>query len=89
MDGPRKLFIFSASKGNTKIMSGAQGEAQRKHTGRCIDCGAVLQLYKLDLKKGRRMLVCSRCGLYHFYKKDFLGKWKLLQASKVDDMWTP
>jgi DNA-directed RNA polymerase subunit RPC12/RpoP len=62
-------------------------EERRKHTGRCIDCGEDLELYMLDLKKGRRVLQCNRCGLYHFYKKDMLGKWKVVKASKIPDLW--
>lgn len=59
------------------------GDEQRKHTGVCIDCGSGLELYMLDLKRARRTLVCPRCGLYHFYKKDVLGKWKLTKAAKI------
>ena len=67
-------------------MSGGLGvEGQRKHTGLCIDCGSGLELYMLDLKRGRRTLQCPRCGLYHFYKKDVLGKWKLTKAAKIPD----
>jgi hypothetical protein len=69
-------------------MAGIFGEEeQRKHRGTCIDCGNVLELYMLDLKKGRRILQCTRCGLYHFYTKDLFGKWKLAKAAKVPDMW--
>jgi len=25
--------------------------------------------------------------LYHFYKKDFFGHWKLIKAGKVSDLW--
>lgn len=62
-------------------------ETQRKHKGQCIDCGEVLELYMLDLKQGRRILQCTQCGLYHFYKKDLLGKWRLVKAAKVPDLW--
>lgn len=69
-------------------MTDAPGNSEpRRHTGKCIDCGEIIDLYMLDLKKGKRILQCSRCGLYHFYKKDLLGKWKLIQASKVPDLW--
>jgi len=62
-------------------------ETRRKHTGQCLDCGKALELYMLDLKKSRRVLHCVSCGLYHFYKKDFFGKWKLARAAKVPDLW--
>jgi len=69
-------------------MADASGEGEsRKYTGKCIDCGEILDLYMLDLKKGRRILQCTRCGLYHFYQKDFLRKWRLAKASKVPDLW--
>jgi len=69
------------------IVSGVFGEEERRrHTGVCIDCGGALELYMLDLKKGRRILQCPRCGLYHYYKKDMLGKWKLAKAAKIPDM---
>ena len=64
------------------------GEERRKHTGTCIDCGNELELYMLDLKKGRRVLQCTQCGLYHFYKKDMLGKWKVVKAAKIPDLWS-
>ncbi len=70
------------------FMSGIFGEDEkRKHTGHCIDCGNSLDLYMLDLKKNRRILQCTRCGLYHFYTKDILGKWKVIKAAKVPDLW--
>jgi len=63
------------------------GEERRKHTGNCIDCGEILELYMLDLKKRRRILQCTKCGLYHFHTKDMLGKWKLVKAAKIPDLW--
>ncbi len=70
------------------FIAGVFGEAEkRKHKGVCIDCGEVLELYMLDLKKRRRILQCTHCGLYHFYKKDMLGKWKVVKAAKVPDLW--
>lgn len=70
------------------MAGGVFGEAERRrHQGVCIDCGEVLELYMLDLKKGRRVLQCTRCGLYHFYRKDLFGKWKLVKAAKIPDLW--
>lgn len=59
----------------------------KRYGGKCIDCGSPLELFELDLAKGRRVMQCTRCGLYHFYKKDFFGKWKLVKAGKVSDLW--
>jgi transcription elongation factor Elf1 len=68
------------------MVSGFSGDEQRKHHGRCIDCGEVLELYMLDLKKNKRILQCRNCGLFHTYSKDLLGKWKLLKVTKVSDL---
>jgi len=68
------------------MASGFSGEEQRKHRGKCIDCGMALELYMVDLKKNKRILQCRRCGLFHSYSKDFLGKWKLAKAAKVLDL---
>ena len=63
-------------------------EANKTYTGNCVDCDAGLQLYEVDFNKGRRIMQCTRCGLYHFYKRNFVGKWKLVKASRVSDLWT-
>lgn len=69
------------------LLTSSGEEGERRHRGNCIDCGEVLVLYMLDLKKRRRVLQCTRCDLYHFYKKDLFGKWKLIKAGKVSDLW--
>ncbi|MEM3730923.1 MAG: hypothetical protein QW667_01900 [Candidatus Bathyarchaeia archaeon] len=63
------------------------GEAEKTFTGNCVDCGSALQLYEIDFEKGRRIMQCTQCGLYHFYKKDIFGKWKLVKAGRVADLW--
>jgi len=63
----------------------AQGD--RAYTGVCVDCGSPLVLYEIDFEKNRRIMQCTRCGLYHFYKKDFFGKWKLVKVGRVSDLW--
>ena len=55
---------------------------ERRHTGKCYDCSGSLELVELDMQKGTKVMKCQNCGLYHYYKKDFLGKWKLLKVSK-------
>jgi len=62
-------------------------EADRTYGGECVDCGSPLVLYEADFEKNRQILQCTRCGLYHFYRKDFLGKWKLVKAGRVSDLW--
>jgi DNA-directed RNA polymerase subunit RPC12/RpoP len=59
----------------------------QKAQDKCVECGADLKLYEIDYEKNRRVLQCPRCGLFHFYKKDFLGRWKLVKAGRVSDLW--
>lgn len=59
-------------------------EIGRKHTGECFDCGGSLELVEFDAEKGTKIMKCLNCGLLHYYKKDFLGSWKLLKAKKTD-----
>jgi hypothetical protein len=60
-------------------------ERMKKHTGKCFDCGGTTELVEFDAKKGRRIMMCQQCGLYHFEKQELLGGWKLLKASKRPD----
>jgi DNA-directed RNA polymerase subunit RPC12/RpoP len=53
-----------------------------KKSDKCIDCEGPLELIELDLRKGTKTTKCQSCGLYHFYKKEFLSGWKLLKATK-------
>jgi DNA-directed RNA polymerase subunit RPC12/RpoP len=62
-------------------------EREKTYTGKCIDCGSSLELYEIDFKGEQRIMQCTHCGLYHFYKKDFFGRWKLVKASRVSDLW--
>jgi hypothetical protein len=83
--------MLISRRGNSVLsaafMASAFGEEERrKHTGTCVDCGNALDLYMLDLKRGRRVLQCLRCGLYHYYAKDMFGKWKLTKAAKIPDL---
>ena len=57
-------------------------ETARKHTGKCYDCGGPLELFEMNLKKSTKIMLCQNCGLYHFYKKDFVGTFKLTKVSK-------
>jgi len=54
---------------------------------KCVACQASLELYEIEFDKNRRVLQCTACGLYHFYKRNFLGKWKLLRAGRISDFW--
>jgi hypothetical protein len=60
-------------------------ETERKHTGKCFDCDGSMELVEFDLQKGTKIMKCQRCGLLHHYKKDLLGKWKLLKVTKNPD----
>jgi len=55
---------------------------EKRHTGTCFDCGGPLELVELDIQKNTKTMQCQNCGLFHFYKKDFLGKHRLLKVSK-------
>ncbi len=57
---------------------------QKRKANTCTNCNYPLEVYEIDFKKNRKVLRCQRCGLYHFYKKDFVGKWKLQKAVKPD-----
>jgi len=39
-------------------------------------------LVELDIQKATKVMQCQNCGLFHFYKKDFFGKYKLLRLAK-------
>jgi DNA-directed RNA polymerase subunit RPC12/RpoP len=57
-------------------------ETAKKHTGKCYDCGGPLELFEMNLDKSTKIMLCQNCGLYHFYKKDFIGTYKLTKVSK-------
>jgi uncharacterized Zn finger protein len=61
---------------------------KRRHTGICSDCGGSLELVELDLKKTTKIMQCQQCGLFHSYKKDFFGNYKLVKIAKKLDMLT-
>jgi len=48
----------------------------------CIDCGGPVELVEYDARRNTKITRCQACGLYHFYRKIFLGGWKLLKATK-------
>jgi len=52
--------------------------------GRCRNCGSPLELYELDFRRSTKIMKCTRCSMLHVYKKDIIGKWKLLKAQKVE-----
>lgn len=59
-------------------------EGTKKHTGKCYDCGGSLELFEMDVKKSTKIMVCQSCGLYHFYKKDLLGSYKLSKNPSIE-----
>jgi hypothetical protein len=54
----------------------------KKKVDDCYECQGTLKLYEIDMQKGTRIMQCEVCGLFHFYKKDFLAGWKLIKVSK-------
>jgi DNA-directed RNA polymerase subunit RPC12/RpoP len=63
-------------------MSDEKGKALK---GKCARCNSPLELYEIDFEKGRRIMKCTECGLFHLYRRDFLGKWKLVRAGQTPD----
>ncbi len=61
-------------------------EKSKKHTGKCYDCNGPLELFEMNLDKSTKIMLCQNCGLYHFYKKDFIGQYKLIKVSKDPTM---
>ncbi len=59
-----------------------ESSKDRKHVGKCFDCGGITELVEFDARKGTRIMKCQQCGLYHLQKQELLGGWKLLKASK-------
>ncbi|MGB9740342.1 MAG: hypothetical protein ACP5IM_02980 [Candidatus Bathyarchaeia archaeon] len=83
----RKCIRFASGKvlilkSMLKSIVGFRMVEEKKHLGRCFDCNGITELVELDVKKGTKIMQCTTCGLFHFYKKDFLGRWKLLKVSK-------
>jgi DNA-directed RNA polymerase subunit RPC12/RpoP len=79
-----EYIVMCLQKDGELLMS---GKNYRTYSDKCVDCGSPLELYEIDFDKSRRIMQCTQCGLYHFYKKDFLGKWKLVKAGRVSDLW--
>lgn len=52
--------------------------------GKCKACGSPMELYELDFRKSTKIMRCTRCGMLHVYKKDIVGKWRLLKAQKPE-----
>jgi len=56
---------------------------ERKYLGKCIDCKGTLELVELDIEGAKKIMQCRDCGLFHIYKKDFLGRYKLVKVTKM------
>ena len=52
--------------------------------GKCKSCGSPMELYELDFRRSTKVMKCARCGMLHVYKKDIIGKWRLLKAQKPE-----
>ena len=49
---------------------------------KCVDCGALLRVYDINFQTGRKVMRCEQCGLLHIYKKDILGRWRIVRATR-------
>jgi hypothetical protein len=56
--------------------------SRQRITGKCLDCGGMLELVELDIQGKNKIMQCKVCGLFHLYKKDFLGNYKLTKVTK-------
>lgn len=61
-------------------------EKPKRHTDRCYDCNESMELFEIDLQKSKKVMFCKGCGLFHYYKKDFLGNWKIRKVSKTPEI---
>jgi len=61
-------------------------ETVKKHTGKCFDCSGSLVLFEIDMQKSTKIMLCQSCGLFHYYKKDFIGNYKLTKVSKTPEV---
>jgi predicted nucleic-acid-binding Zn-ribbon protein len=61
-------------------------EKTGKHASKCYDCGGSLELFEIDMKKSTKIMLCGNCGLFHFYKKNFVGNYRLTKVSKNADI---
>lgn len=57
----------------------------KKCAGKCFDCGGMLKLIELDIQGVNKIMQCQDCGLFHIYKKDFFGRYKLVKVTKLLD----
>lgn len=53
--------------------------------GSCCDCSGPLELFEIDLQRATKIMLCRDCGLFHYFRKDFLGNYKLMKATKMPD----
>lgn len=58
--------------------------SSKTQRGKCKACGSSLELYELDFRRSTRVMKCLQCGMLHVYKKDIIGKWRLLKAQKLE-----
>ncbi len=49
---------------------------------KCVECGSFLRVYDINFQTGRKVMRCEQCGLLHMYKKDILGRWRIVRATR-------
>ena len=58
--------------------------SSKAQKGKCKSCGSSMELYELDFRRSTKVMKCVHCGMLHVYKKDIIGKWRLLKALKPE-----
>ncbi len=79
------IFIQKEAQPILRCVTMSEG-AMRKHTGKCFDCSGALMLFEIDMQKSTKIMICQNCGLFHYYRKDFIGNYKLTRVSKVPEV---
>ena len=72
-----EAYPLLLKQGNANMDSNAETS-----TSGCYDCGGNLKLYEMDMRKDTKVMRCQGCGLFHLYKRDFFGRWKILKVTK-------
>lgn len=54
---------------------------EKKKADNCSECGSILELFELDVKKEVRIMKCKGCGLFYLYKNGVFG-WKIQKVTR-------
>ena len=50
-----------------QVELGTMWKAKKKHTGKCVNCGSLMELLELNAQKNSRILECTACGFKIIY----------------------